>query len=213
MDLNDFEPLARHQARHNYDRLLMLSDGVFAIAITLLALELKIPEHWDGSAADLVRQAWRSMFGFLFGFMVVGVFWINHRRMFAKIVRADMPVTIINLMLLCLVALAPAVAELMATHGPRLGNPYYFVLFAAIGTVQLLLWSYAWLFGKLTHPALTRAQAQLEALMLSIPAAVGGILAVATALGVYDLWAGPLIALVMVPATLWRRRLRRLAAV
>jgi uncharacterized membrane protein len=212
-DLFDAEPLAKHLERHHYDRLLMLSDGVFAIAITLLALELKIPDHWDGTVADLIRQSGRSMFGYLFGFLVVGIFWINHRRMFARLTRADMPLTIINLVLLCLVALAPAVAELFAMHGPRLGNPYSFTLFAAIGIVQLILWLYAAFIAKLSHPALTLLQLRLEAVVLAIPGLVGALLATSIALGLYDRFAGPLILVVVVPAAWLRRRLRRQIAV
>ena len=77
LDLDD-EPLARRLARHHYDRLLMLSDGVFAIAITLLALELRPPEHWSGGLWDLLVERWRALFGYVFGFLIVGAFWFSH---------------------------------------------------------------------------------------------------------------------------------------
>ncbi|URD61019.1 TMEM175 family protein [Sphingomonas sp. KRR8] len=212
--LNEVEPLVRHIARHNYDRLLMLSDGVFAIAITLLALELKVPEQWDGTLADLLRQSWRSIFAFLFGFGVVGLFWAAHRRMFAKLTAADVPLTVINLFLLCLVSLTPAVAELLATHGPAKGISYYFALFAAIGVTQLLLWSYAVFVGRLAHSDLTVHGARLELLRLSIPAIVGTGMTLALGLGVTmeDRWALPLLLFIVVPTALLRRRLHRRAA-
>ncbi|NUQ17636.1 MAG: DUF1211 domain-containing protein [Sphingomonas sp.] len=70
--LHIHEPLRARVDRHNYDRLLMLSDGVFAIAI---ALELKLPNHWDGSAGALLGATGRPLVGYLFGFALVGVFW------------------------------------------------------------------------------------------------------------------------------------------
>ena len=70
--LHIHEPLKARIERHNYDRLLMLSDGVFAIAITLLALELKLPDHWDGSVGALFGATGRPLVGYLFGFGLVG---------------------------------------------------------------------------------------------------------------------------------------------
>jgi uncharacterized membrane protein len=82
--LDSDEPLARKIHRHNYDRLLMLSDGVFAIAITLLVLDLRPPQQWSGSLLDLVRNSWRALFGYVFGFAAVAGFWTAHRALFAR---------------------------------------------------------------------------------------------------------------------------------
>ena len=57
------EPLMARIERHDYDRLLMLSDGVFAIAITLLALDLRLPDRWDGSVGELVNATGRPLIG------------------------------------------------------------------------------------------------------------------------------------------------------
>lgn len=209
MDLNDFEPLARHQARHDFDRLLMLSDGVFAIAITLLALELKVPEHWDGTVANLVQQAWRSMFGFFFGFVVVGLFWVSHRRIFGRLVSADGPLTAINLVLLCLVSLAPAVAELVALHGPKRAMQYWFGLFTLIGFSQFLLWGYATYKATLIHPEVGRTDRFHELVKFAAAPLLGTGLVLATASGMYDKLALPIIVLVLVPVTLVRRRFNK----
>jgi uncharacterized membrane protein len=139
------EPLKARIERHNYDRLLMLSDGVFAIAITLLALDLRLPQHWDGSLGQLVDATGRPLIGYLFGFGLVGAFWFMHRRMFAQLARADLVITGLNLVLLGLVGLTPYVARMIAEAGPSRAIPFYLVAVASVlGSVGLIrLWGAA----------------------------------------------------------------------
>src|SRR3954451_7447052 len=104
------EGLAEHVRRHSYDRLLMLSDGIFAIAITLAALEIQPPpEH--ASVQQMVHAMARPIIAYLFSFGVIGTFWIQHRDLFARVRRADAALTFLTLTLLCLIALLPAVVH------------------------------------------------------------------------------------------------------
>jgi hypothetical protein len=112
------EPLEERVKRHNFDRLLMLSDGVFAIALTLIALELRPPEHWEGGVNALVVQMWRPLFAYSAGFLIIGGFWAVHRRLFARLRTVDPFATLLSLLLLFLIAGVPAVAMLIADHGP-----------------------------------------------------------------------------------------------
>ena len=139
------EPLRERVERHNYDRLLMLSDGVFAIAITLLALDLRLPDHWDGSAGQLLNATGRPLIGYLFGFGLVGAFWFIHRRMFAQLARVDPVITTLNLLLLGLVGLTPYVARMIAEAGPNRAIPFYLVAVGSVlGTIALMrLWGAA----------------------------------------------------------------------
>jgi len=133
------EPLKTRIERHNFDRLLMLSDGVFAIAITLLALDLRLPEHWDGSVGQLLNATGRPLIGYLFGFGLVGAFWFMHRRMFAQLARVDLAITALNLLLLGLVGLTPYVARMIAEAGPNRAIPFYLVAVASVlGTIALI---------------------------------------------------------------------------
>jgi uncharacterized membrane protein len=152
--LSGDEPLAEHIRRHAYDRMIMLADGVFAIAITLLALELRPPEHWDGDLAHLLAAIWRSLFAYLFGFAIVGAFWVGHRGLFARIRRVDGPLTFLALVQLCLVAMTPAVAALVGAAGPGKSLTVYFMLIVALGGCQALLWAYAAFVGDLVDAAL-----------------------------------------------------------
>jgi uncharacterized membrane protein len=89
--LDTDEPLPKRIERHAYDRLIMLSDGVFAIAITLLALEIRPPANWNGELSDLLRQTWRALLGFGLSFVLISIYWMAHRRMFARFRRVDGP--------------------------------------------------------------------------------------------------------------------------
>lgn len=151
MELLESRPEARD---YDLERLIMLSDGVFAIAITLLALELRVPEHWDEtSLSDLWRLMWRPFLAFLFSFFVIAVYWINHRRMFGRLKSADMPLTALNLLLLGLITLAPVATSLAYEAGPgSAGFIVYVAALSAIGFANALIWVWA-AFG---NPALFR---------------------------------------------------------
>jgi uncharacterized membrane protein len=148
----------------------MLSDGVFAIAITLLALELRPPEHWEGSLGALASAMWRPLFGYSAGFLIIGGFWIVHRRLFAKLRRVDAVATVLALLLLFVIALVPGVAMLIAEHGPARSMLVYLMMVAAISLVQLALWSYSALIADLADPSLDRGARLNQALKMTIPA-------------------------------------------
>ena len=117
----------------------MLSDGVFAIAITLLALDLRLPDRWDGSVGELVNATGRPLIGYLFGFGLVGAFWLMHRRMFAQLAQVDLVTTALNLLLLGLVGLTPYIARMIAEAGPNRAIPFYLVAVGGVlGTIALI---------------------------------------------------------------------------
>lgn len=156
--LDTHEPLARRLERHWFDRLIMLSDGVFAIAMTLLALEVRPPREWNGALYDLVSQSWRALFGFGLSFMVVGFFWASNRGIVARLKRVDGPYTALTLLFLCLICLTPFAAALVAEQGPRRAITFYSFLVAATGVSQALLWGYAALVRDLVYPEIGRRQ-------------------------------------------------------
>lgn len=111
------EPVeARHVGRRHLERLVMLSDGVFAIAITLSAIELK-PEAQPGES---LLQAWATpLFVYFLSFLAIGQIWVVHRRIVAHLRDIDAIGTGINLFLLSLVALMPVVIRFaLTTHTP-----------------------------------------------------------------------------------------------
>lgn len=170
--LSGDEPLEEHVRRHRYDRTIMLADGVFAIAITLLALELRPPPHWDGDLAHLLAATGRSLFAYVFGFAVVGAFWVAHRSLFAMIRRVDGPLTFLVLLQLCLIALTPAVASLVGEAGPTRSLKVYFMLIVGLGGCQALLWAYAAFVGGLADESLGRSERLRTLIRLSVAPAI-----------------------------------------
>ena len=101
-------------------RLEAFSDGVFAIAITLLILELKVPPH-DVALAPALWERWPSYVAFLASFMTIGVMWLNHHRLFSLITKKDDGLIVINLLLLLGITWLPFPTALLAEHllGPH----------------------------------------------------------------------------------------------
>lgn len=141
--LDTDEPLAKRIERHWFDRLIMLSDGVFAIAMTLLALEIRPPVKWTGDLAGLLEQTWRSLFGYGLSFIIVAFFWFSNRSILSRVRRVDGPFSALTLLFLCLICLAPFGTGLMAEYGPAKSMKVYSILVGATGAVQAVLWAYA----------------------------------------------------------------------
>jgi len=98
---------------HTLERLVFFSDAVFAIAITLLVLEIKVPVLPKGSSDEAfwiaLAELIPSFFGYLISFIVIGVFWIGHHRAFAMANRYSGKVLGWNMGLLCVIAFMPFV--------------------------------------------------------------------------------------------------------
>jgi uncharacterized membrane protein len=97
-------------------RIEAFSDGVFAIAITLLVLELHLPNAkkygvWRG----LVHE-WPQFAAYLTSFFIIGIMWANHHSMFTSIVRSDRMLLFLNLLLLLWTTLLPFPTRLVAEH-------------------------------------------------------------------------------------------------
>lgn len=134
---------------YDLERLIFFSDGVFAIVITLLAIELHPPAHWDRTLAGLWASEARSFVAYVVSFLAVGAYWNSHRQLFRRVVRFHPGLVVFNLLLLSLVVLLPFSAELIFETGPR-GEPFaiYLALIAAIGAAQALLWGFAAFVAK-----------------------------------------------------------------
>ena len=189
-------------------RLIGLSDGVFAIAITLIAIEIHPPEHWDHTLAGVWRDTWRSLVGYGISFAVVAGYWVVHRRMFARFVRADGVLTTLNFLVLALIALAPFVCEFITDYGPKPEvMSIYGLMVAAIGTTNAALWGYAAFIGGLVDPALDRRSRLFVLIGLFVASLTVGLLIVAEQTG------SPVLIFAMLPVVavlaFLRRRLHR----
>lgn len=138
------EALDAHIARHAYDRLIMLSDGIFAIATTLTALEMRLP----ATASDplsLWAAMWRPLFAYALSFAVIAVFWLSSRDLFARLARVTRPVTGLTLIILWLVALIPLGVSGVAGHSISYWSWFrtYAAMMMMAGLANAALWTYA----------------------------------------------------------------------
>ncbi|HVJ00368.1 MAG TPA: TMEM175 family protein [Sphingomonas sp.] len=99
------------EPEHTIERLIFFSDAVFAIAITLLIIEIHVPELERGAGALDYVQALAYLIpnfvGFLISFFVIGAFWAGHHRAFACAVRWSDRLVFPNLLMLCAIAAMP----------------------------------------------------------------------------------------------------------
>lgn len=128
-------------------RIEAFSDGVFAIAITLLILEIKVPAPEHGALAVALLRQWPSYLAFLLSFAYIGVMWMNHHRMFTHIRRANDTLLLFNLLLLLGVTVVPFPTAVLATH---LGTPdqttaavLYNGVYVVIAVFFNVLWRYS----------------------------------------------------------------------
>ena len=101
------------------NRLESFSDGVIAVAITLLVLGITVPvpgSHPHQSLAYTLGQEWPDYVAYVVSFVTIGIIWINHHAMLSRLVRADHPIMILNLLLLMSIGLLPFATQLMATY-------------------------------------------------------------------------------------------------
>jgi uncharacterized membrane protein len=128
-------------------RLEAFSDGVFAIAITLLVLEISVPESdfddlWKG-----IADQWPSYLGYATSFLTVGGLWLIHHGIFRRLASADVMVMRLNLLLLMLVSFLPFPTKLVAeaidlTSAERAAVIFYGLVLLAISVVISALWRY-----------------------------------------------------------------------
>jgi uncharacterized membrane protein len=97
-------------------RLEAFSDGVFAIAITLLVIEIPVPEAGEGGLWHALTEEWPSFAAFAVSFLVIGIVWINHHGVIDHLQRANRTVLHLNLLLLFWVAFLPFPTALLAEH-------------------------------------------------------------------------------------------------
>ncbi|GAA2184739.1 TMEM175 family protein [Micromonospora lupini] len=94
-------------------RLVAFSDGVFAIAVTLLVLEIQPPKDF-GRLLPGLGALWPSYLGYALSFLLVGQVWVNHHVMFDRVRHVDRPVLFLNTLLLMVIAFLPFSTSLLA---------------------------------------------------------------------------------------------------
>jgi uncharacterized membrane protein len=155
-------------------RIEAFSDGVFAIAITLLILEIKIPQAGQGALRVALLREWPSYLAFFLSFAYIGVMWMNHHRMFTHIRRSNDTLLLLNLLLLLGVTSVPfptaVLARSLGTPEQRTAAIFYNGVFVVIAIFFNVLWRYA------VSRQLLDKNAESTAAMISRQYAVGPLI-------------------------------------
>jgi uncharacterized membrane protein len=110
------------------------SDGVFAIAITLLILEVHVPKGLENRGlTDALLAEWPSYAAFLTSFLTIGIMWINHHRLFTLIRRVDNWLLVLNMLLLLGVTIVPFPTAFVADYLGHPGERLAAILYTANG--------------------------------------------------------------------------------
>jgi uncharacterized membrane protein len=127
-------------------RVVAFSDGVFAITVTLLVLEIKLPGG-EGNLLDELLGLWPSYLAYAVTFLFIGQVWANHHVMFDHIRAADRVVLLVNTLLLMIAAFLPFATSVLAEalrsgHGQRTAVAFYGVAFVAAALTFNATWRY-----------------------------------------------------------------------
>jgi uncharacterized membrane protein len=122
----------------NLGRTIAFTDGVFAIAITLLVLNIDAPAVADENLREEIVDLWPSLLAYFLSFAVVGRFWVVHHRVFDTVKSFDSRLLALNLLYLSFVVLVPFTTEILGEYGnTRAGVVTYA---AVIGLAALVNW-------------------------------------------------------------------------
>lgn len=125
------------------DRMEGLSDGVFAIVLTLLVLQFEVP---DVSASELpaaVANQETLLVSYLLSFVVVGLYWNIHHNHFRYIEAHDRILLWLNLLFLLSISFLPYPTELLGTYGTQFAWTLYSINFVFVGVLITAVWTYA----------------------------------------------------------------------
>ena len=100
-------------------RLEAFSDGVFAVAITLLALDLTVEGPGHGPLIDQLYDKWPAFLAYLISFFMIGIIWVNHHALVRQITKVDRTLLFLNLVLLLFVVLIPFTTSTEADYFPH----------------------------------------------------------------------------------------------
>jgi uncharacterized membrane protein len=130
------------------NRVEAFSDGVFAIAITLLVLTIAQPSNYQRLAHQLANR-WPSLAAYVVSFAIIGIMWLNHHSIFAHFARVDRALVFLNLLLLLSVVFIPYATgvfgeALRQGEGTRVAAVVYSVTMA----VNAFSWGALWLYAS-----------------------------------------------------------------
>ncbi len=147
-------------------RLEAFSDGVFAIVITLLILDIKVPAGEHGHLGKALAHQWPQYVAYLSSFFIVGIIWLNHHATFNLLARTDHKLQVLNLLMLLPVSILPWPTALLAeyTRDGTAGDQRVAVLiYGLVSTAMALTFNLLWRY-LVRHPELHKPHVSSELL-------------------------------------------------
>jgi uncharacterized membrane protein len=181
------------------NRIETLTDGVFAIVMTLLVLNLAIPEISQTSAEtelfSKIVQLWPKLLSYAVSFIILGIFWVGHHHMFHHIKRANTGLLWINIFFLLFVALVPFTTALSGDYS-TVEAPFiiYGINLVPIFILRFVIWEYATRNHKLVESNIDNAVVRKLKLM---PLISSILLLVAIGLSLISITAGYAVLILM----------------
>lgn len=198
----------RESGELEFDRVSFFSDAVYAIAMTLLVVDLHAPEFAGpqddfGALAGALLGEWPQVFGFFLGFILLGRFWRAHHVFFASLRSIDGRFITLNLVYLAVVAFTPFPVGMLSDYE---GNPAAFLMFAAcmigISGLEVLMYVHAVRHGH-TRERLTPAVYRYGVACSAAPVVV---MTLSLPLAAFSSTAALLSWLLLVPVGRWLKR-------
>ena len=157
-------------------RLEAFSDGVFAIAITLLVLDIGVSATAGQDLGSAIRGLWPSYLAYVASFSTIGAAWLGHNAITEYLDRADPAFVRLNLLLLLIVSFLPFPTRLVAEYihtdkAERVAVTFYGIILVLATTMLLVLWRYA-VRAKLVRPDL--GDEEIELLTQRLTPGLGG---------------------------------------
>ncbi|MEX0683896.1 MAG: TMEM175 family protein [Dehalococcoidia bacterium] len=136
-----------HSSTH---RVEAFSDGVFAIAITLLIIEIAVPHlEGDESLGDKLRELWPSYAAYVLSFITIGIYWANHHSFFELFRRTNHIFLMLNVVFLMAVAFLPFPTTVLGDYLKDDANRDSAVTFYALGLLMPAVgWCALWSYGR-----------------------------------------------------------------
>lgn len=186
------------------ERTLFFSDAVFAIAMTLLVIELRPPDLTgvdpDGALAAQLTAEFGQILGVVISFLVIGLYWEGHLRIFRAVRRMDRGLVGLNLVFLFWIAFMPFPTAILGGHDPTRGTvAFYAAVQVGTGLTQVALWWYVTRHRELVRPAIDARLARYVRLQLLRGPVIFGASIVLT---LVSPWLGIATWALLVPASL-----------
>lgn len=157
-----------HHITYGRERFDAFSDGVFAIVITLLIIEVHVPEVHEGQSLwDALGDQWAQYLSYALSFTIIGIMWANHHALFRDVRHFDHTIIVLNLFLLATTAFLPFSTALLAEYIEDSDHATTAtVVYGATVTINALFWNVIWWYARHIHPMIAdhvsdrRAQAR-----------------------------------------------------